>query len=40
MFELALQGDHLKVVEEKHYRLVGSGEITSEDLKAMAEMSD
>jgi hypothetical protein len=40
MFELALQGEDLKVVEEKHYRLVGSSDITKEDLAAMASISD
>lgn len=33
LFELALQGDDVKVVEEKHYRLVPSDQIGVEDLK-------
>jgi len=33
MFELALHGDHVKILEEKHYRLVPGDEITEEDLK-------
>jgi hypothetical protein len=33
MFELAIQKDEVKVVEEKHYRLVPSADITEEDLK-------
>jgi death-on-curing protein len=36
MFELAIQGDEVKVAEEKHYRLVPSDEITKEDLKFYA----
>jgi hypothetical protein len=40
MFELALQGEDLRVVEEKHYRLVGASEITKEDLATMANLSD
>ena len=32
MFELTRQGDSVKVVEEKHYQLVASNEITAEDL--------
>ena len=33
MFELALEDDEVKVVEEKHYRLVASDTITVADLK-------
>ncbi|SFB58801.1 endonuclease [Azotobacter beijerinckii] len=33
MFELTLQDGEVKVVEEKHYRLVPAGEIRSEDLQ-------
>jgi len=33
LFELALQGEDVKVVEEKHYRLVPSDQIGPEDLK-------
>jgi hypothetical protein len=40
MFELAFQGEDLKVMDEKHYRLVPGGEISADDLKQMAEMSD
>lgn len=32
LFELALQGDDVKVVEEKHYKLVPSAEIGADDL--------
>ncbi|SER75013.1 hypothetical protein SAMN04244573_04234 [Azotobacter beijerinckii] len=34
MFELTVQDDEVKVVEEKHYRLVPAAEIKSEDLQA------
>lgn len=33
LFELVLDGDDLKVVEEKHYRLVPSDQITDADLE-------
>lgn len=33
LFELALQGDDVKIVEEKHYKLVPSDQISIEDLK-------
>jgi hypothetical protein len=33
LFELALQGDDVKILEEKHYKLVPSDEITIDDLK-------
>jgi len=37
MFELALDGEDVKLVEEKHYKLVPSDEIGSEDLKLYAK---
>ena len=40
MFELAVQDDELRVVEEKHYRLVTAGQISSDDLQTMANLSD
>jgi hypothetical protein len=36
MFELALDGEDVKLVEEKHYKLVPSDQIGSEDLKVYA----
>lgn len=33
LFELALQGDDVKIVEEKHYKLVPSDQISEDDLK-------
>jgi len=33
MFELTIEGDEVKVLEEKHYRLVPSDQIQDEDLK-------
>ena len=33
LFELALQGDDVKIAEEKHYKLVPSDQITADDLK-------
>lgn len=33
MFELTVEADEVKVVEEKHYRLVASDTITATDLK-------
>lgn len=36
MFELAQEGGHVKVVQEKHYRLVPSDQITAGDLRAYA----
>jgi hypothetical protein len=36
LFELTAQGDAVKVVEEKHYRLVPSSQIGDEDLKLYA----
>jgi len=38
MFEVTLQGDELKVLEERHYRLVPAGDITSEDLETMRRL--
>lgn len=40
MFEVVLQGDQLKIADEKHYRLLPASEITREDLNSMAQMSD
>ncbi|MGH9407810.1 MAG: endonuclease [Terriglobia bacterium] len=37
MFELALQGDDVKVVEERHYKLVPSEQISPDDLKLYAK---
>ncbi|WP_017940248.1 hypothetical protein [Zestomonas thermotolerans] len=34
MFELAVEDGHVKVVDEKHYRLVPSDQIGSDDLRA------
>lgn len=34
LFELTVEEDEVKVVEERHYRLVDSGEITPADLEA------
>jgi len=36
MFELAVEEGRVVIVEEKHYRLVPSAEISPEDLKAYA----
>jgi hypothetical protein len=36
LFELALQGDEVKVVEEKHYKLVPADQIGIDDLKLYA----
>jgi hypothetical protein len=33
LFELVLQGDDVKIAEEKHYKLVASDQISPEDLK-------
>jgi hypothetical protein len=37
MFELALDGEDVKLVEEKHYKLVPSDQIGAEDLKLYAK---
>jgi hypothetical protein len=37
LFELTLEGEDVKVVEEKHYRLVPADEIGEQDLKAYAK---
>ncbi len=37
LFELALQGEDVKIVEEKHYKLVASDQITADDLKLYAK---
>jgi hypothetical protein len=36
LFELALQGDEVKVVEERHYKLVPADQIGIDDLKLYA----
>ncbi len=33
MFELAMDGEEVKIVEEKHYKLVLADQISPEDLK-------
>ncbi|WP_299591531.1 hypothetical protein [uncultured Microbulbifer sp.] len=33
LFELTVQDDHVRIVHEKHYELVSSGDITEEDLR-------
>lgn len=40
MFELVEAGDELKVLDEKHYRLVPASQISADDLKKMADTSD
>ncbi len=40
MFELVEAGDELKVLDEKHYRLVPASQISADDLKKMADASD
>jgi len=37
LFELGLQGEDVKIVEEKHYKLVPGDQITAEDLKLYAK---
>jgi hypothetical protein len=37
MFELALDGEDVKLIEEKHYKLVPSDQISSDDLKLYAK---
>lgn len=37
LFELTLQGDDVKIVEEKHYKLVPSDQIGADDLKLYAK---
>lgn len=37
LFELAVQDDEIKVVEERHYELVGAGELTDDDRTAYAQ---
>ncbi len=39
MFELLLLDGEIKVVDEKHYRLVGAREISAADLKVMKELA-
>jgi hypothetical protein len=36
LFELSVEKDEIKVVEEKHYQLVGKEEITADDLRKYA----
>ena len=38
MFELVVVGDEIKVLDEKHYRLVPASEIDDDDRKAMANL--
>ncbi len=40
MFELVEDGDEVKVVDERHYRLVPAEAISKEDLETMARASD
>jgi len=37
LFELTLEGLEVKLVEEKHYKLVPSDQITADDLKLYAK---
>ncbi len=37
LFELTLEGDEVRIVEEKHYRLVPADNITPEDLKRYSQ---
>lgn len=39
LFELYFMGDELRIVDEKHYRLVGSREIHADELKLYRESS-
>ena len=39
MFELTLDDDHIRVVEERHYRLVPSDQISAGDLKSYSSRS-
>jgi hypothetical protein len=36
LFELTLDGEDVKLVEEKHYRLVPADQIGAEDLRSYA----
>ncbi len=36
VFELAVEEDEIKIVEEKHYRLVPASEISDRDLRLYA----
>ena len=36
MFELTFQEDDVRVIDERHYRLVPASEISEDDLKTMA----
>jgi hypothetical protein len=33
LFELVMQGDDVRIAEERHYKLVPSDQISAEDLK-------
>jgi hypothetical protein len=35
MFELTVQADKVRIVEERHYKLVPASEISAEDLETM-----
>ena len=37
IFELTMQDDRIRVVDEKHYKLVPSGQITAEELQSYSE---
>ncbi|MCC5808525.1 MAG: hypothetical protein JJU00_19515 [Opitutales bacterium] len=36
VFELTIEEDEIRIVEEKHYRLVPSSEISAKDLRLYA----
>jgi hypothetical protein len=40
LFELALDDDEIRIVEERHYKLVSSGDISPEDLEAYSTRSN
>lgn len=40
MFELKQRGDDIKILDERHYRLVPASSISPDDLQKMAESSD
>ena len=37
IFELTMQENRIRVVDEKHYKLVPSGQITAEELQSYSE---
>lgn len=39
LFELTIENTEVKVVDEKHYRLVGSDNISGDDLRAYSQRS-